>query len=50
MILQVEGIVLRARDYKDTSKILDVYVKEKGIIGILSKGCKKHEKSFKKCQ
>lgn len=40
MILQVEGIILKARDYKDTSKILDVYVKEKGIIGILSKGCK----------
>lgn len=41
MIEKVEGIVLKERSYSETSKILDVYTKEYGIIGILSKGCKR---------
>lgn len=41
MIEKVEGIVLKERSYSETSKILDVYTKEYGIIGVLSKGCKR---------
>lgn len=41
MIEKLEGIVLKERSYSETSKILDVYTKEYGIIGVLSKGCKR---------
>ncbi|MBQ9318824.1 MAG: DNA repair protein RecO [Bacilli bacterium] len=37
---KVEGIIIREKDYSDTSKILDVFTKEYGIIGVISKGCK----------
>lgn len=41
MIEKVEGIVLSSTDYSETSKILNVYTREYGLIGIMSKGCKK---------
>lgn len=41
MIEALEGIVLQEKDYGETSKILDVYTKKYGIIGVISKGCKK---------
>ena len=41
MVEAVEGIILFERDYGDTSKILDVYTKEHGLIGVISKGCKR---------
>src|SRR5574344_1966961 len=37
---EVEGIVLTEQNYSETSKILNVLTKEKGIIGIMSKGCR----------
>lgn len=37
----VLGIVLKERDYSESSKILDVFTKEYGLIGIISKGSKK---------
>ncbi len=40
MIEKVEGVVLNAFDYGETSKILNVLTKEYGIIGIISKGCR----------
>lgn len=40
MIINVEGIVLNSKDYKDSSKILDILTLEYGIIGVLAKGCK----------
>lgn len=40
MVLALEGIILNARDYGDTSKILDIYTKDYGIIGVIAKGCK----------
>ena len=39
-IIDVEGIIISSRDYNDTSKILDIFTKEYGIIGVLAKGCK----------
>ena len=38
MIKDLEGIILREKDYGESSKILDVFTKEYGIIGVMSKG------------
>ncbi|MDD2518676.1 MAG: DNA repair protein RecO [Bacilli bacterium] len=40
MIEKIEGIVINERDYSESSKILNVFTKEYGIIGIISKGCR----------
>ena len=37
---EIEGIIIREKDYGDTSKIIDLYTKEYGIIGVICKGCK----------
>lgn len=37
---KVEGIIIREKDYSDTSKIIDLYTKEYGIISIIAKGSK----------
>ena len=36
----VEGIVLSETNYSESSKILNVFTREYGLIGILSKGCR----------
>lgn len=36
----MEGIIIREKNYGDTSKILDIFTKEHGIIGVIAKGCK----------
>ncbi len=41
MLKDVLGIVLKERDYGESSKILDVFTKDYGIIGVISKGSKK---------
>ena len=41
MLKDVVGIVLKERDYGESSKILDVFTKEYGLIGVISKGAKK---------
>ena len=41
MLKDVVGIVLKERDYGESSKILDVLTKEYGLIGVISKGSKK---------
>ena len=47
MIKDVEGIVINTKDYKDSSKILDIFTKEYGIIGVISKGCKSLKSSLR---
>lgn len=39
-IERVEGIVLSETNYSESSKILNIYTKEHGLIGVLSKGCR----------
>jgi len=39
-IESLEGIVLSETNYSESSKILNVFTKEKGLIGIMSKGCR----------
>lgn len=41
MIEEVEGIVISETDYGETSKILNVLTKKYGVIGVISKGCKR---------
>ena len=41
MIEELEGIVISETDYGETSKILNILTKKYGIIGVISKGCKK---------
>lgn len=38
---KIEGIVISTVDYKESSKIINIFTKEDGIIGVLAKGCKK---------
>lgn len=40
MVINVEGIVLNSKNYGDTSKVLDIFTKEYGIVGVIAKGCK----------
>ena len=39
-IISVEGIVVSSTPFKESSKILKIFTKDKGIIGCVSKGCK----------
>ncbi len=39
-VISVEGIVVSTTDYKESSKIINIFTKDKGIIGCISKGCK----------
>ena len=40
MLTDVEGIVISEQDFKESSKIINVFTKEYGIIGIMAKGAK----------
>ena len=40
-IKKVEGIILTETNYSESSKILNVLTKEYGLIGMISKGCRK---------
>ncbi len=40
MITKIEGIIINETPYGDTSKIINVFTKEYGIIGIMCKGAK----------
>ena len=40
MVIDIEGIVINTKNYGDTSKILDIFTKEYGVIGVIAKGCK----------
>lgn len=47
MITEVEGFILNETPYGDTSKIINVYTKEKGLIGIMCKGAKSLKSSLR---
>ena len=40
MLIEVEGFILNEKPYGETSKIINVLTKEKGLIGIMCKGAK----------
>ena len=39
-MLDVEGIVISEQDFKESSKIINIFTKEHGIIGVMAKGAK----------
>ena len=41
MITKVEGIIVSEVDYKESSKIVNIFTKEHGIIGALARGAKR---------
>ena len=41
MIKKIEGIIVSEVDYKESSKIINIYTKEYGIIGCLARGSKR---------
>ncbi len=45
-IFQTEGIVLQSRNFSETSKILVVFTRDKGVVSILVKGGRKGNKKF----
>ena len=47
MIIEIEGIILSETPYGETSKIINVLTKEKGIIGIMCKGAKSMKSPFR---
>lgn len=46
MIKKIEGIIISEVDYKESSKIINIYTKEYGIIGALAKGAKRLKSSL----
>ena len=38
--LKIKGIVISETNFKESSKILNIMTEEKGIIGVISRGCK----------
>lgn len=42
-IISIEGFVVSTVNYGESSKILNILTKEKGIIGVISKGCRKEK-------
>ena len=40
-IIEVEGIIIDEKPYGETSKILNIITKDKGLIGVLAKGAKR---------
>ena len=47
MLLEVEGFILSETPYGETSKIINVLTKEKGLIGIMAKGAKSMKSSLR---
>ncbi len=41
MIKKIEGIIVSTVDYKESSKIINIFTKDEGIIGVLARGSKR---------
>lgn len=37
---KIEGVIVSVNDFKESSKILNIFTKEYGVIGVIAKGCK----------
>ncbi len=46
MLKKLEGIIVSEVDYKESSKILNIYTKEYGIIGVIARGSKRLKSNF----
>ena len=43
MIKKIEGIIISTTDYKESSKIINIFTENDGVIGVLAKGCKNYK-------
>ena len=46
MIQKVEAVVLRSMNYQESSKILTIYTRESGTMGVLVKGARRAKSKF----
>lgn len=46
-IIKIEGIVVSETNYSESSKIINILTKDLGIIGVMSKGCRKIKSSLR---
>lgn len=49
MLIEVEGFILKETPYGESSKIINVLTKEKGLIGIMCKGAKSMKSKLRSC-
>lgn len=49
MIEKIEGFILNEKPYGETSKIINIITKEKGIVGIMCKGAKTMKSPLRSC-
>lgn len=49
MLIEVEGFILKETAYGESSKIINVLTKEKGLIGIICKGAKSMKSKLRSC-
>lgn len=49
MLIEVEGFILKETAYGESSKIINVLTKEKGLIGIMCKGAKSMKSKLRAC-
>lgn len=45
MIIKVKGLIEKETNYSESSKIVEIFTKEYGIISVLAKGCKRNNSS-----
>lgn len=45
--LKVKGIVITDTNYSESSKVLNIMTKEKGLIGVISKGCRNYKSKLR---
>ena len=46
-IISIEGFVVNTLKYGENSKIINILTKDKGIIGVISKGCLKEKSKLR---
>ena len=49
MVEKLEGIILSSQDYKENSKIINIFTKKYGIISAIAKGCKSLKSNLRSC-
>lgn len=49
MLIEVEGFILKETPYGETSKIINVLTRDKGLIGIMCKGAKSMKSKLRSC-
>lgn len=46
MIVSTQGIIIKSFNYRETSKIVEIFTKEDGLISLVAKGVRNNKKTF----